>query len=559
MRNFLVLLFLLLPSICWAQSFLPDEQPRLTEGLLLKPSAAGVALAPSVINGTMTISGNGVGASTIGSATSATTLMNASTTDDVDIASVAKIAITTSNITLTPAATVAGIIHFTFMTPADTTMTLGTNVEIWNINANGVIRQHATGALALQTDYIFGGATDSFVAASTLTLGATMELLPKTCGTNGTCTNETSLYIPTAAVTATNSYGIYDVVTTGATRNYAAYLGGSVGIGTVTPLDALDVGGANNGAVAIGSAYAGITAAPANGLIVQGNVGIGTAIPQNQLDFWNGASEAFYVDSSNLVHGISFVPAGGTQISAGSALFTSPAQFNDLGIRGNGSRVIITTNVNSTPNQFVLASTGLALGTAASNQGLGVYGGGVAVGTYASSATSAVGIGSAVFSGWVGIGTSVTPSPITVAGLSNTATTSALCWNTVTGAVTYDGTIGSCNTSDENLKVIDKTLTDGLDKILSLHPVYFHWKDPRQYGEGERIGFMAQDVEKFYPELVATDGNGFKSLAYDKLTAPLISAVQEQQKEIDDLRKQLNMPPRTCNVFCRVREWFEGL
>lgn len=53
-----------------------------------------------------------------------------------------------------------------------------------------------------------------------------------------------------------------------------------VAIGTTGPLSKLDV----SGSAAIGAGYAGITAAPTNGLLVQGNVGIGTASPQATLD-----------------------------------------------------------------------------------------------------------------------------------------------------------------------------------------------------------------------------------------------------------------------------------
>jgi len=50
---------------------------------------------------------------------------------------------------------------------------------------------------------------------------------------------------------------------------------GRIGIGTVSPANLLDVAGS----MAIGTTYAGTTAAPTNGLIVQGNVGIGTNAP----------------------------------------------------------------------------------------------------------------------------------------------------------------------------------------------------------------------------------------------------------------------------------------
>lgn len=78
------------------------------------------------------------------------------------------------------------------------------------------------------------------------------------------------------AFEAISTSGIAAYISASSSVHTALTVGlGKVGFGTQNPMSALDV----EGGVAIGSSYSGSTAAPANGLIVQGVTGIGTSSP----------------------------------------------------------------------------------------------------------------------------------------------------------------------------------------------------------------------------------------------------------------------------------------
>jgi hypothetical protein len=75
-----------------------------------------------------------------------------------------------------------------------------------------------------------------------------------------------------------------------------------------------------------------------------------------------------------------------------------------------------------------------------------------------------------------------------------------------------------------------------LDKVLKLRGVKFDWKQEEskniKFPKERQIGLIAQEVEKEFPELVSTDGLGYKAVAYDRFTAVLLEAVKAQRKEI---------------------------
>ncbi len=102
-------------------------------------------------------------------------------------------------------------------------------------------------------------------------------------------------------------------------------------------------------------------------------------------------------------------------------------------------------------------------------------------------------------------------------------------------------TAGATTWSDVRYKTNINTLENALDKICDLRGVTYDWRysefPDKNFPNGLQIGVIAQEVEIIFPELVNTDNDGYKSVSYEKLTPILIEAIKEQQKEIEQLKK----------------------
>lgn len=86
------------------------------------------------------------------------------------------------------------------------------------------------------------------------------------------------------------------------------------------------------------------------------------------------------------------------------------------------------------------------------------------------------------------------------------------------------------HSSDINLKENINTLTNCYDIVNDLNPVGFKWiKDNK-----DEIGFIAQEVEKVIPTIV-NDEDEYKILAETKIIAYLVGAIQELDKELEEL------------------------
>jgi hypothetical protein len=93
--------------------------------------------------------------------------------------------------------------------------------------------------------------------------------------------------------------------------------------------------------------------------------------------------------------------------------------------------------------------------------------------------------------------------------------------------------------SDLKLKQNINRINSPLATVLKLNGIQFDYKGTEK-NNGQRLGFVAQDVEKILPGLVKTMPDSTKGIAYTDLTALLVEAIKEQQIQIDALKKQVN-------------------
>ena len=116
-----------------------------------------------------------------------------------------------------------------------------------------------------------------------------------------------------------------------------------------------------------------------------------------------------------------------------------------------------------------------------------------------------------------------TPTQAGLANLSNSG-------NSLAGTFTATGDIIAY--SDVRVKENIQDIDNALDKVTQLRGVEYN-----KIGSGEKsIGVIAQEIQKILPEVVQEDQDGMLGVAYGNITAVLIEAIKEQQKQIDELK-----------------------
>jgi hypothetical protein len=236
-----------------------------------------------------------------------------------------------------------------------------------------------------------------------------------------------------------------------------------------------------------------------------------------------------------------------TSVGAFSLNTSTTASYNVALGYNSGTYIAngVAKNITGNNSLFLGAFT-RALADAQTNQIVIGYG---AIGNGSNSITLGnTSITKTILTGSVGIGNTIPSYTLqvgnnTVAGIvarfENSTGTCDINPTTSTLSCSSDinlkKNITDLNNIEYNLKIIDTTNLSTLDKVLTLTPVTYNWKSELDT-DPKHIGFIAQEMEQVFPNLVSTDINtGLKSISYATITPYLVKAIEEMDLKVKDL------------------------
>jgi len=269
------------------------------------------------------------------------------------------------------------------------------------------------------------------------------------------------------------------------------------------------------------------------------NVGIGTTSPSGKLDVTgtvyggkNGTQGYIGIQGSgDTTHTgyIEFLAPNGTRKGyIGYADMSGSGQFN---IWGESSTNALAFATNSTERMRIDSSGNVLMGVTAQRYGTCKL---------VAEATS----NQAAFLGTNYSG-DVSNAAVYVSKYDNNTTTSQVFMrfivNNITsgsGQINANGASAAAfgSWSDIRLKENIEPLPSQLNNIMSLKPCEFDFKGYTD-GMGHQIGFIAQDMQKVYPDVISEGEDGMLMITgWSKTEARLVKAIQEQQQIITDLK-----------------------
>ena len=118
--------------------------------------------------------------------------------------------------------------------------------------------------------------------------------------------------------------------------------------------------------------------------------------------------------------------------------------------------------------------------------------------------------------------------------------------------VVGDGTaseINQLNYSDINLKENIEPY-EASSSIFDVETYTYYWKDKFRFHDRQEVGFVAQNIEDYVPQVVSTNSQGEKMVDYGKMTAVLLSTIQQMNKRIEALEQNHCHDHCDCECSC---------
>ena len=110
---------------------------------------------------------------------------------------------------------------------------------------------------------------------------------------------------------------------------------------------------------------------------------------------------------------------------------------------------------------------------------------------------------------------------------------------------------GFRNGSDLRLKKDIRPLESSLQRMLLLDGVSYSWINDN-FPKKRVMGFIAQDLAKVFPEVVDAEDNGYLSVNYSQLIAPLVEALKEEHEHNQNLQNKVEKLQNKLELLTKI-------
>ena len=140
-------------------------------------------------------------------------------------------------------------------------------------------------------------------------------------------------------------------------------------------------------------------------------------------------------------------------------------------------------------------------------------------------------------------------------------------WAASIDAATITYTNACYKVSDKRFKKNIKGLSNMLSKLDKINSYSYDYNETfskvypneaKKISKNNQIGFIAQELQNVFPELVVSDSSGYLKIDYISMIPIMLEAMKEQNKTINDLTKQVADVQSCCKGTSKTKSYVES-